>query len=227
MELLHYRTTRPLHCHTNWLTRIHSETDMQLILFIIFSSSSILSVWRLRTSGGGGYLTGTTARCRTGGSPAPPCPARRSSAAAAPARPRQWSLTWRRWKDGWAWAHCVTSVGYLLIIFSFIILGGEEISLFNFVPHCWRLTVKKLGTAVQRVARSYAATNLVLVKVFLRDPFYIKVVRDKRISLVSFMGNAGNIFVRKSFYLVLSFLIRRPSYSRYDYIHIWSNLQAG
>ena len=41
---------------------------------------------------------------------------------------------------------------------------------------------------------SYAKTNMAVVTVFIKDPYYTSILRDESISFVTFLGNAGGLF---------------------------------
>ena len=39
----------------------------------------------------------------------------------------------------------------------------------------------------------YASKNIAVLKIFLKDPYYTNIIRDRQITLINFVGNTGGL----------------------------------
>jgi hypothetical protein len=46
---------------------------------------------------------------------------------------------------------------------------------------------------IYKFVHDYAKTNIALLTIFIKDPFYVKLKRDEQMTVLSFIGNAGGL----------------------------------
>ena len=46
---------------------------------------------------------------------------------------------------------------------------------------------------MSKFLNSYARKNIAILKIFLKDPYYTNVIRDRQITLTNFVGNTGGL----------------------------------
>ena len=46
---------------------------------------------------------------------------------------------------------------------------------------------------MSKFLNEYARQNIAVLKIFLKDPYYTKIIRDRQITLTNFVGNTGGL----------------------------------
>ena len=55
------------------------------------------------------------------------------------------------------------------------------------------LSAIKNSTKLSKFLLKYAEQNFILLKYFIKDPYYTLIIRDESISLISYLGNVGGL----------------------------------
>ena len=69
----------------------------------------------------------------------------------------------------------------------------SEILQYDDVNKCEGRLEEFIDEKITKFSIKYATDNIAILKIFLKDPYYTNIIRDRQITFINFVGNTGGI----------------------------------